>query len=89
MTTAVTTRGSRRSIDERIKEAKAQLEALERLKKEEELKKSIIPFTRESPGVEELLAQIDNVAKLNNAKVLDVLLLASRLKRIGLVRAEK
>lgn len=89
MTTTATMRGSKRSIDERIKVAQEQLEALQKLKKEEESRKVIVPLTRESPGVEELLTQIDNVVKLNNAKVLDVMLLASRLKRVGLIKPDK
>jgi len=68
-----------------IGEAQAKLKELEAMKEEQKFKKSMKPkLTKESQGISELLNQLDAVAKTNEVKPAEVIILLARTKRTGL-----
>jgi DNA-binding protein H-NS len=79
---------AKRSIEDRIADTQAKLKLLQSEKKKLEQTKAK-KLTRASAGMAELLKQIDSVAKHNNVKAADVIKLAAKLKRTGLVIEHK
>lgn len=79
---------AKRTIDERIAEAQAKLESLQK-QKLNSVKAKKLKLTKESVGVAELLNQIDSVAKQNGVNVADVIKAVAKLKRTGLVIEHK
>ncbi|GBG13590.1 response regulator receiver protein [Novimethylophilus kurashikiensis] len=78
----------KRTIEDRIADTQAKLKSLQTEKKKLQSSKAK-KLTKASIGVAELLKQIDSVAKENDVKVADVIKLAARLKRTGLVIEHK
>lgn len=78
---------AKRTIEDRIADTQAKLKLLQSEKKLELTKAK--KLTRASAGMAELLKQIDSVAKHNNVKAADVIKLAAKLKRTGLVIEHK
>ena len=79
---------AKRTIEDRIADTQAKLKLLQSEKKKLELTKAK-KLTRASAGMAELLKQIDSVAKHNTVKAADVIKLAAKLKRTGLVIEHK
>ena len=79
---------AKRTIEDRIADTQAKLKLLQSEKKKLEQTKAK-KLTRASAGMAELLKQIDSVAKHNNVKAADVIKLAAKLKRTGLVIEHK
>lgn len=79
---------AKRTIEDRIADTQAKLKLLQNEKKKLEQTKAK-KLTRASAGMAELLKQIDSVAKHNNVKAADVIKLAAKLKRTGLVIEHK
>lgn len=82
---------TRKTVDDRIADAKAKLVALkakkkEKAQKEREKKKNLmsVALTKDSAGMQELLNQIGVVMTQNKVKAADVIKAASRFKRTGL-----
>lgn len=78
----------KRSIEGRIADTQAKLKSLQNEKRKLQSAKAR-KLTKASAGVAELLKQIDTVAKQNDVKVADVIKLAAKLKRTGLVIEHK
>jgi hypothetical protein len=77
-----------KSIDEKIAEMKQKMKALRLQKKlanQSKTAKATKPaLTKESPGIAQILDQIDVAANHNKVKVAEIIKLVSRLKRTGL-----
>lgn len=87
-------KSARRTIEEQISYYKEKARLLEEKKKEKEEKLNAAKtkkkkLTKNSPGLSQLLIQLDNVAKENEVKVADVIKAVARLRRTGLVIEHK
>lgn len=70
----------RRSNEERIKELEAKIKKL----KEQSIIEKEVKLTKESAGIAEAIAAIENAALINNISVAEIVKAISRLKRTGL-----
>lgn len=69
---------TRKSLEQQILDTKEKLKKLEAQKSEKGLEKT-------SPGMDKLLAEIEQVCKINKCKTIDVLRSVNRIKKVGAV----
>lgn len=87
-----TAKRTRRTIDDRIAELQAKIKVLEEKKKANEMKKikaQKVKLTRDTEGMSDLLAWVDQIAAQNNVRAADVVMAVAKLKRTGLKFAAK
>lgn len=71
---------ARRSNEERIQELEAKIK---KLKEKKSIEKEV-KLNKESAGIAEAIAAIENVALVNNFSVAEVIMAIARFKRTGL-----